>query len=85
MQKDSEYVFTKTIGPTFIFKAIDIHDPSCPSFFKLPNDPTKNYWVCIFCLAKRKYMVELCVGNYVTYDSPINEAADILKICTIWR
>jgi hypothetical protein len=41
VQKHNENVFTNTLGPTFIFKAMDINHQSCPPSYKLSNDPSK--------------------------------------------
>jgi hypothetical protein len=41
MQKHNENVFINTLGPTFIFKAMNINHQSCPSSYKLSNDPSK--------------------------------------------
>ncbi len=42
MQKHNENVFTNTLGPTFIFKAMDIDHQPCPPSYKLSNDPSTN-------------------------------------------
>jgi hypothetical protein len=41
VQKHNENVFINTLGPTFIFKAMDINCQSCPPFSKLSNDSSK--------------------------------------------
>ncbi len=41
VQKHNENVFTNTLGPTFIFKAMDINHQSCPPFYKFSNDLSK--------------------------------------------
>jgi hypothetical protein len=41
VQKHNENVFTNTLGPTFIFKTMDINHQSCPPSYKLSNDPSK--------------------------------------------
>ncbi len=41
VQKHNENVFINTLGPTFIFKAMDINHQSCPPSYKLSNDPSK--------------------------------------------
>ncbi len=38
MQKHNENVFINTLGPTFIFKTMDINHQSCPPSYKLSND-----------------------------------------------
>jgi hypothetical protein len=42
VQKHNENVFINTLGPTFIFKAMDINHQSCPPSYKLSNDLSKN-------------------------------------------
>ncbi len=34
-RKHKEYVFANKLGPTFIFKTMDINHQSCPPFYKL--------------------------------------------------
>jgi len=41
LQKHNQNVFINTLGPTFIFKIMDINHQSCPSFYKLSNNPSK--------------------------------------------
>jgi hypothetical protein len=41
VQKHNEHVFANTLGPTFIFKAMDINHQSCPPFYKFLNDASK--------------------------------------------
>jgi len=41
VQKQNENVFSNTLGPTFIFKAMDINHQSCPPSYKLSNDLNK--------------------------------------------
>jgi hypothetical protein len=41
VQKHNENVFINTLGPKFIFKAMDINHQSCPPSYKLSNDPSK--------------------------------------------
>jgi hypothetical protein len=41
VQKHNENVFTNTLGPTFIFKVMDINHQSFPPSYKLSNDPNK--------------------------------------------
>jgi hypothetical protein len=43
VQKHNENVFTNILGPTFIFKAMDINHQSCPPSYKLSNDFSKNF------------------------------------------
>jgi hypothetical protein len=82
VQKHNENVFTNTLGATFIFKAMHINHQSCPPSYKLSNDPSKivglHYTINIF----KKMLVELCVGNYVTFDGLVNGTNDIFKTST---
>jgi hypothetical protein len=79
VQKFNKNVFTKTLGPTFIFRTMDINHQSCPPFSKLSNDPSKTMGLH-FTINILKYMlVELCVGNYATFDGFVNEANGIFK------
>jgi hypothetical protein len=41
VQKHNENVFINTLGLMFIFKAMDINHQSCPSSYKLSNNPSK--------------------------------------------
>jgi hypothetical protein len=41
VQNNNENAFNNTLGPTFIFKAMDINHPSYPPFYKLLNDLSK--------------------------------------------
>jgi hypothetical protein len=41
VQKHNGYVFTNTLEPMFIFKAMDINHQSCPPSYKFSNDPSK--------------------------------------------
>ncbi len=76
MQKHNENVFTNTLSPMFIFKAMGINHQTCPPSYKLPNDPNKIirfpfYNLYIYML------VELCVGNYATSNGRVNETNGI--------
>jgi hypothetical protein len=42
VQKHNENVFTNTLGPTFIFKAMAINHQSCPPSYKFSNDLSKS-------------------------------------------
>jgi hypothetical protein len=41
VQKHNENVFINTLGPTFIFTAMDIKHQSCPPSYKFSNDLNK--------------------------------------------
>ncbi len=77
MQKHNENVFTNTLGPTFIFKAMDINHQSCPPSYKLSNDPSETMDLHSTINNLKKMLVELCVANYVTFDGFVNGLNDI--------
>jgi len=56
VQKHNENVFTNTLGPTFIFKTMDINHQSCPPSYKFSNDPSKNAGLH-FTINITKYML----------------------------
>ncbi len=82
MQKHNEHVFTNTLGPTFIFKIMDINHQSCLPSCKLSNDPSKTIGLHFIIQIKKDMLVELCVSNYATYDGLVNGAHGILKAST---
>jgi hypothetical protein len=72
VQKHNENVFSNTLGPTFIFKTMDINHQSCPPSHKISNDPSKIVgWHFIICI-KNYMLVELCASKYVTFDGLVN-------------
>jgi hypothetical protein len=79
VQKHNENVFTNTLGPTFIFKATDINHQSCPPSYKLSNDPSKIAGLHFTINIKKDMLVELCAGNYATFDGLVNGIDDIFK------
>jgi hypothetical protein len=85
MQKHNKIVFNKTIGPTFNFEAINNHHHSCPSSYKLLDDPSKIASLHIIIHIKQDMVVELCVGNYATYDGLVNGANGVFKISTSYH
>jgi hypothetical protein len=60
VRKHNKFVFNNTYGPTFNFEAIGIHHHSCPSSYKLSNDPNKTTGLHTIIRIK----VELCARNY---------------------
>ncbi len=54
-------MFNKTIGPTFNFEAIKIHHHSCPSSYKLLDDPSKIVGLHTTIPIKQDMVIELCV------------------------
>jgi hypothetical protein len=79
VQKHNGNVFTTTLSPTFIFKTMDINHQSCPSFYRLSNDSSKTTSLHSIINTKIYMLVELCVGNYATYNGLVNGIDGILK------
>jgi hypothetical protein len=84
VQKHNEHVFTNTLGPTYIFKAMDINHQSCPPSYKLSNDPSKIASLHFTIQIKKIVLVELCAGNYAMYDGLVNGVDDIFKASTTY-
>jgi hypothetical protein len=84
VQKQNEQVFVNTLGPTFIFKAMEINHQSCPPFYKLLNDASKIIGLNSIIQIFKKMLVELCVGNYATCDGLVNGIDGILKTSTTY-
>jgi len=63
----------------FILKAMDINHQSCPLSYKLSNDLNKIAGLHFRINIKICMLIELCVGNYATFDGLVNGANDILK------
>jgi hypothetical protein len=78
-------VFNKTYGPTFNFEATNIHHHSCPSSYKLPNDPSKTTCLHITIYIKQDMVVELCAGNFATYDGLVHGANGVFKTSTYYH
>jgi len=75
VHRKNENVFVNTLSFTFIFRIMDINHRSCSPFYKLSNDPIKTISLH-FIIHTHKYMlVELCVGNYATYDDIVNKTS----------
>jgi hypothetical protein len=77
VQKYNENVFTNTLGPTFIFKAMDINHQSCPPSYKFSNNPSKIVGLHSTMNIKKDMLVELCVGNYALFDGLVNGVDDM--------
>jgi hypothetical protein len=58
--KTYKFLFNKITGRTFNFEAINIHDHSCPSSYKLLNHPSKIVGLHIIILIKQDMVIELC-------------------------
>jgi hypothetical protein len=78
-------VSNKTYGPTFNFEPIDIHHHSCPSSYKLLDDPSKTTSLHTTICIKENMIVELCVGNCATYDGLVNEDDGVFKTLTSYH
>jgi hypothetical protein len=85
VQKHNGNVFTNTLGPTFIFKAMDINHQSCPQSYNAQMIRVK-LQVCIlqFIYIYIYMLVELCVDNYATFDAFVNGTNGILKTSTTY-
>jgi len=84
VQKHNENAFTKTLGPTFIFNAMDISHQSCPPFYKFSNDLSKIVGLYFIINIKKDMLVELCVNNYATSNGLVNGADHIFKASTTY-
>ncbi len=70
-------VFWNTLGETFTFVACDGHIETWPFHFKLSNLPSQTAGLHYKILIEKKMLVELCVGNYETFDGFVNGADGI--------
>ncbi len=84
MQKHNENVFTNTLNPTFILKAMDINHQSCTPSYKLSNDPSKTTHLYSTIHIKKDMLVELCASNYATSDGLVNGTNGIFKASTTY-
>jgi ribonuclease HIII len=82
VQKYNKILYNKTTCPTFNFEGIDILHHSCPTSYKLLNDPSKIVGLHITIHIKQNMLVELCAGNCATYNGLVNGANGIFKIST---
>ncbi len=80
MKKHNENAFTNTLSPTFIFKAMDIDHQSCPP----SNDSNITMGLHSKINIKIYMLVELCVGNYATFDGLVNGVDGIFKTSTTY-
>ncbi len=77
-------MFTNTLGPTFIFKAMDINHQSCFPSYKFSNDLSKIVGLHSTIHINIYMLVELCVDNYATSDGLVNGIDDIFKTLTTY-
>jgi hypothetical protein len=84
VQKHNENMFTTTLGPTFIFKAIDMNHQSCPPSHKFSNDLSKPMGLHFTITIKKDMLIELCVSNYATSNGLVNGVDGILKSSTTY-
>ncbi len=73
-----------TLGLTFIFKAMDINHQSRPPSYKFSNDPSKIIGLHFIIHIKKDMLLELCVGNYATFDGLVNGVDDIFRTSTTY-
>jgi hypothetical protein len=85
VQKHNKFVLNKSIGPTFNFEVTNIHHHSYPSSYKLLDDPSKTIDLHTIIHIKQGMVVELCVGNYATYDCFVNGANGVFKTSTSYH
>jgi hypothetical protein len=79
VQKHNENMFINTLGPTFIFKTMDINHQSCPPSYKLSNDPNKIASLHFTNYIEKYKLVELSNGNYVKSYGLVDGADGIFK------
>jgi len=84
-QKHNTIVVNKTIGPTFNFKAINIHHHSCSTSYTLLNDPSKIASLHITIHIKQNILNELCVRNYTISNDLVNGANGIFRTSTSYH
>jgi hypothetical protein len=84
VQEHNENVFTKTLDPIFIFKAMDINHQSCPQTYKLSNDSNKIMGLHSTINIKQEMLVELCANKYGTFDGLMDGANGIFKTSTTY-
>jgi hypothetical protein len=63
---------------------MDINHQSCPPSYKLSNDPNKTTSLHSTIHILKNMLVELCVGNYATFDGVVNGIDDIFKASTTY-
>jgi hypothetical protein len=68
----------------FIFKTMEINYQSCPPAYKLSNDPNRIVDLCFKINIKKYMLVELCVGNYATFNGLVNGVNGIFKASTTY-
>jgi hypothetical protein len=73
------------MAPTFNFEATNIHHHSCLASFKLSDDPSKTIGLCPVIHIKQSMVVELCVGNYATYNGLVNGVDSVFKTSTSYH
>ncbi len=77
-------MFINTLGPTFIFKAMDINHQSCSPSYKFSNDLSKIMHLHSTIHIKIYMLVELCVEHYATFDGLVNAIDGILQTSTTY-
>jgi hypothetical protein len=82
VKRHSKIVFTKTWGPTFNFKAKDIHHHSCPTSFKHLNDQSKIVGLHSIIHIKQDILIKQCPRKYTTSNGLLNGVNGIFKTLT---
>jgi len=68
----------------FIFKTMDINHQSCPPSYKLSNDSGIISSLRFTINILKNMLVELCVGNYATYNGLVNGVDGIFLASTTY-
>jgi hypothetical protein len=63
---------------------MDINHQSCPPSYKLSNDPSKIASLHSTINILKYMLVELCAGNYATFDGIMNGINGIFKASTTY-
>jgi hypothetical protein len=63
---------------------MDLNHQSCPSSYKLSNDPSKTIGLHFIINIKKDMLVELCASNYATFDNLVNGVDSIFKASTTY-
>ncbi len=77
-------MFSNTLGPIFIFKAMEINHQSCLPPYKLSNELSKTMCLHSTIHIKEDMLVELCVSYYATFNGLVNGTNDIFKASTTY-
>jgi len=78
--KNNKIIFNKKNGPTFNFETKKNHHHSCPSSYKLLDDPSKTITLHTTICVKKYMLVELCAKNYATLMALLIELILTLRL-----